>query len=253
MIKVLIIDKDLKTRSCLSKKLALFEGVTVVAQASTIQKGISAIEETDPDLVFLEVEMPEKNGFQILKKIPEINFEIVFMCKVADHAIEAIRHNALDYVVKPPQMEDIEEILKRYHERLELKRIHQRRTIKEKIHSLYDPSKKILLPTPKGYKLMNVDDIVYCESSGRYTIVRPYGEKSITIAQNLGSFEDGVSMHGFIRIHDSFMINIQYLDSYNRDAQKYGEVHLTDGTKLKVSRTRRSELLSVLKGFKISA
>lgn len=253
MIKVVIIDKDLKTRSCLTKKLALFEGVTVVAEASTIQKGIKAIQETEPNLVFLEVEMPEKNGFQMLKKISEINFETVFMCKVIDHAIEAIRHNALDYVVKPPQLTDIEQILSRYHERMEQKRGQQRRSIKDKIHSLYDPSKKILLPTPKGYKLMNIDDIVYCESSGRYTIVRPYGEKSITIAQNLGSFEDGVSMHGFIRVHDSYMINIQYLDSYNRDAQKYGEVYLTDGTKLKVSRSRRSELLNLLKSFKISA
>ena len=157
----------------------------------------------------------------------------------------------MDYLLKPIQIDELKSAIDRYECKVEKDNLSKRKSLKEKIHSLYDPSKKILLTMPKGYKLINVDDIVYCESSGRYTIVRPYKESSIIIAQNLGSFESGVSKHGFIRIHDSYMINIQYLDAYNRDAQKYGEVHLKDGTKLKVSRTRRSELLNVLKSYKV--
>jgi two-component system LytT family response regulator len=247
MVRVVLIDKHLTSRKCLLKKLALFEEIEVVGEASSAQQGIELIHKTTPNLVFIGVEAPDRDEFQMLKKLSEIDFEIIFMSSDASYALEAIKNKALDYLLKPIHSDALEQAIESYKEKTENQQLSKVRQVKQKMNSLYDhPSKKILLAIPKGYKMMNVDDIIYCKSSGRYIIIYPYGETPIVITQSLRSFENKFSMYGYIRIHDSYIINIQYLDTY-----KNGEVHLIDGTKLKVSRTRRSELLAILKGFKL--
>lgn len=254
MIKVIIIDRSLKFRKMLSEKLFLFNGIQIIAEANSSRLGMELIRETTPDIVFLDADLPERRSFRMLKKLTDIKFETIFMSETSEHAMEAIKNNALDYLLKPIQVEMLKKAINAYKVKTNNEYLIRIQNVKQKISSSYDhPTKKILLAIPHGYKMMNVEDIMYCKSSGRYTIVRPYGEKSIVIGENLGSFESKFSTYGFVRIHNSYVINIHYLDTYNRDAQKNGEVHLIDGTKLKVSRTKRSEFLRVLKGYKLMA
>ena len=160
-------------------------------------EGIDLTNKIQPNLVFIDMETSRKNGFRMLKKFSEINFKIVFVSKVAEHALEAIKDNALDYLLKLIKENDLRDTLKRYQERVAKENLIRSSSIKNKAHLAQTTSKKILLAVHKGYKLMNVNDIMYCESSGRYTVV-----------------------------------------------------YLIDGTKLKVSRTRRTKLLNILKSYK---
>lgn len=248
MIKTLLIDNQLQQRKSLLKLLATFEEIEVIAEASSAEQGEELIKKLKPDLVFLDIDVPTTTCLNMLQKFEVIDFEVIFLATYPKYAIEAIKKGALDYLLKPIDEDELSSAINRYKEKVENRR---ERALDKKGFAL--TSKKMLLSLPKGYKLVNISDIVYCESSGRYTIFHPYNESMIVVAKNLGSFYEGLVEQGFVRIHDSYLINMLYFDTYNRESAKYGEVSLVNGVKLKVSRARKSKLLTVLKEYKIKS
>jgi two-component system LytT family response regulator len=246
MIKTIVVDDQIQSRKYLIKLLNTISEIEVIAEAGSADQGIDLIKKLAPELVFLDVEMPGKTGIEMLQEMTIIDFEVIFATGYSDYAISAIKNNALDYLLKPVQLDELKEAIQKFKERKEEGSYLSNISLLEN-----SSSKNILLSLSKGYKLVSINNIVYCESSGRYTIFHFHKTNSITVAQNLGSFESHLTENGFVRIHDSYMINLLYFDIYNREREKHGEVCLITGDRIKVSRTRKSVLLSTLKKFKI--
>ena len=247
MIKTIVIDDQLQPRRFLLRQLATIKEVEVIAEAGSAEQGEELIKKLRPDLVFLDVEMPSTTGFEMLRHFTAIDFEIIFISCYPKYAIEAIKEGALDYLLKPIKYDELNGAIIRCKEKIDVRK----RDVNDIKVRDADSSRKLLLPLPKGYKLISIFDIVYCESSGRYTIFHPYNDNFIVVAKNLGSFHESLVAQGFVRIHDSYMINMHYFDSYSREREKYGEVVLITGVKLKVSRTRKTTLLKELRQYKI--
>lgn len=242
-IPAVIID-DETTNIQLLKKMLEYKcpEVQVIATESDAQKAISILEQLKPKLVFLDVEMPHLNGFDVLKKLEVIDFEVIFVTAYSQYAIQAFEHHATGYITKPVNAEKLIAAVQSAIKRIENK------TVNETLFSLLEQNTKssytdkIPLSTSSGLIFVKLKDIIYCESSGNYThFYLNDGQKKI-VCRQLGEYENLLPDTGFIRIHDKYIINLDYIKEYKKGSG--GEVLLENGTELPVSSRRKEGFLS---------
>ena len=244
MIKTIIIDDEPSSRKTLSLMLERCkEVVDLVDMCSTPLAGIESIALHQPDLVFLDIEMPVMNGFEMLKKIGTINFEVIFTTAYDQYAINAIRFSALDYLLKPISREDLEGAIEKCS-----KAISQKKS-QEKYEVLFNNMNKknvldntIALSSLDGISIVKLSNIVRLEAQGRYTKIYFADKETILMSKTLKDFEEMLPDSDFFRIHDAQMINLSYLKKYIRS----GTVILTDDTEHGVSRTRKDEFVKLI-------
>lgn len=243
-MRAIIIDDEQHCREGLSIMLKKYcEGVEVVAGCSNGPAGIEAIETFHPELVFLDIEMPGMNGFEMLQQCMAINFKIIFTTAYNEYAIQAIRHSALDYLLKPVNKTELVQAV----ERAKQSMIPEPSAGVDKLLSLLSGQKnkgKIALPTLEGLLMVEVNDIIYCESESAYTKFYLANKKCITVSKVLKDAEALLEGKGFFRAHNSYLINMQYVERYIRG--NGGEVIMTDGKNIPVSRTKRQDFLNRL-------
>lgn len=247
MIKAVIIDDEPQARVVLKTLLQEYsKEVEIVGEAASAKAGMKLIEENKVDLVFLDIEMPKMDGFGMLREFKTIDFDIVFTTAYSNYAINAIKFSALDYLLKPIDIDELKIAIERCKEK-----ITEKKPQKEAIYFLPDDftnlqnqNSKIALPTPKGFRIIQISELFYCEAARNYTTFMLADNTQIIVGRNLKYFYEKLTPFGFFRIHESFLINLSHLEKYVKG--RGGQVVLSNGVELDVARNRKSDLLKLL-------
>ncbi len=246
MIKAIIIDDEKNALEVLEMQLNRFcKDVTIVAACDGGIKGIAAIKKYDPDLVFLDIEMPHKNGFDVLNETREMNYDVIFTTAYDQFAIKAFKFSALDYLLKPVDILELQDAVEK------VKNKKESGGLDEKIKTLFQqlqPQKltdKIALPVGDAMQFMQPDEIIRCESDSNYTHIFLANGKKITMAKTLKEVEENINGSPFFRIHQSHLINMNHISKYIKGDGAY--VVMNDGTQISISRNKKEAFLETFR------
>ncbi|WP_209405081.1 LytTR family DNA-binding domain-containing protein [Pseudozobellia sp. WGM2] len=238
-LKAILVEDEVNSREILRNYLTKYcPNVELLGEADSIQKGLELIEKHQLDLVFLDVEMPFGNAFDLLDKVPDRTFETVFVTAYDHYAKDALNHHAAYYLTKPINIDEL------------IKAVEYVVEVKEKENDLEDTvlrpkfksvNGKITIPQQDGFQVLNVADILYCKADDNYTEI--YLEnKKILVSKTLKYFEEALSTYTFARIHKSYLVNVNEVVKYRRG--KGGSVVVSNGKELLVSASKKKELLA---------
>ncbi|RAI99460.1 LytTR family two component transcriptional regulator [Chitinophaga skermanii] len=245
-IKTIIVDDE---QNCIDALQAMLEkkcpGIQVVATANSVEQAKLLVDQFQPALVFLDVEMPHHNGFELLKLFDKVSFDVIFTTAYEQYALKAIKFNALDYLLKPFSVADLQAAIQKYRDKKAAAKSNDGmaplEVFLQNMKTLQQSNKKIALPTLNGLVFMPVQNIVRCESTGNYTKIFFTDKKQLLVSKPLKEFEELLSDIDFFRVHNSHLINLQQMDSYIQG--EGGFALMTDGTQVEVSRRRKAEFL----------
>lgn len=243
MLHAVLVDDDDRNLNALAEKLTRHcPQVVVAARCNSAASGIEAIDGLQPDLVFLDIEMPLMNGFLMLQQLHYKNFELIFVTAYDHYAIKAIRYSALDYLVKPVEIEELKAAVARADQkRQQAKSNPQIELLLE--HLQQKTRQRIAIPTAEGLQFLVMEDILYLEASTNYTNIFLEGHK-YTVSRTLKDFEDLLPATVFVRIHHSYIVNKHCVEKYIRG--EGGQVVLRNGVTLEVSKRRKAEFLQAI-------
>ncbi|WP_420602771.1 LytR/AlgR family response regulator transcription factor [Flagellimonas sp.] len=241
-LRAIIVEDEANSREILRNYLAKYcNGVKLLGEASNITEGLELVQKQQPDLVFLDVEMPFGNAFDLLDKVPDRTFETVFVTAYNQYAMDALNNHAAYYLMKPINIDEL------------IKAVDYVKEIKEKENALegqvleaktIKTEGKITLPQQDGFQVLDVSDIYFCKADDNYTEI--YLEnKRIVVSKTLKYFEDALSNYAFARIHKSYLVNVGEVVKYKKG--KGGSVVLSNGKELSVSASKKATLLSYFK------
>lgn len=246
MLTVILVDDEESNVSSLKEKIARHcTGLNIVALCYSAADAIKAIDSLQPDVVFLDIEMPVMNGFLLLQNLKFKNFELIFTTAYDHYAIKAIRYSALDYLVKPIEIEELKTAVARAAEkRSNITSGRQLEILLENLPSGKNSFQKIAIPTTDGLQFIKINDILYLEANTNYTHVILADSKKFVVCQTLKYFEDMLPTDTFIRIHNSYIINKNFAEKYIRG--EGGQVVLTNGIALDVSKRKKTDFLKAI-------
>jgi len=209
------------------------------------EDGLSGIKKINPSLVFLDVQMPQMSGFDLLQKLSPINFEVIFVSAHNQYAIKAIKFSALDYLLKPVDAEDLVSAVKRVKQRQDQSiNSFQYQSVLNNIQLKSGKVEKLAVPTLQGIDFFNTQDILYCKAEGSYTRIVLRNNQQALVSKNLKDFESLLAESGFFRVHHSYIINLSHVEKYVKGDGGY--VILTDNHHVDVSRRKKEEFLEFL-------
>jgi two-component system, LytTR family, response regulator len=246
-IRAIVIDDEKRSRDTLSGLLMKYcqEDVDLVAEADGYVTGLVAIRHHKPDVVFLDIQMPDGSGFKLLEDLEEISFEVVFTTAYDQYAIKAIRYSALDYLLKPIVPAELRNAVAKVKQKKSDGTINKHiRVLLENIKDKNSVSKRIILSTSEGMHVIDIRDIIRCESDDYYTRFFIKERKPIMVSKTLKENEELLSEFGFIRPHKSHLVNVRYIKSYIKVDGGY--ILLQDGTTVPVSRRKKEKILEEL-------
>ena len=245
MIKTIIIEDELQSSQLLEMMLKGFsDTIEITDVCNTPARGIDSIQKHSPDLVFLDIEMPRMNGFEMLKKIGAIDFNIIFTTAYNKYAINAIKLSALDYLLKPIDKNELSVAIKKCVQNMEQKDMGYKMDLLLKNISKQNALDKTLtLTSTEGVRFIRMKDIIRLEAHGRYTKFYLITKEDILASRTLGDFEETLSENEFFRIHETHIINLLYIDRFHK-GNNY--VLLTDKTELPLARRRKEEFLKII-------
>lgn len=244
MIKAVIIDDEAPARQSLETLLRndFLHKVTIVASCESVDSGVAAIREHQPDIVFLDIQMPEKNGFELFKIITNPEFEVIFTTAYDQYAIKAIRCSALDYLEKPINPIELSGAIKKFHQKHGQFGIQKRLALLlENINLSNEKIQKIAIPTQNGYEFVHANQILYCKADGSYCEIVKIDNSIIVTSQNLKNIEESLPDKMFIKIHKSYIANLNYVQSYNK---KDTTIVLNNGETLDVASRRKNQIVN---------
>jgi two-component system LytT family response regulator len=242
MIKALIIDDEVKARNVLKHYLENFTPqISEIRQADSVDAALSILEVYQPGIVFLDVEMPMKNGFQFLTEVEEPSFDIIFTTAYNQYAIQAIRFSALDYLLKPVDPDELQAAVQRHLEKRESKQQQNvlYNNLVENINKKEVKDFKIAVPSAEGFYFFMIDDIIRLEADSSYTHIHLVNKRPFIASKTLKHFEDMLEEFSFIRTHKSHLINPRHVTRISSDNEF---VLLTDGSQVEVSRRKKEEV-----------
>lgn len=252
MVTALIVDDEEKNREALAKMVDQFcHDVTIVGKAENVADAKSQIDEKNPQLVFLDVEMPGGDGFTLLEDLEDPHFDVIFTTAHAAYAIKAIKFAALDYLLKPINLNELKTAVEKAIENIESrngspnKQFDVLRNNRNK--SDFD-FQKIALPTLDGIDFYDVNDILRCEADRAYCKFYMTSGEKIVVSKSLKEFEDMLVECNFFRVHKSNMVNLNHINKYVKG--KGGYVILSDDSHVDVSVRRKEDLMKVLAKYK---
>ncbi len=245
-MKTIIIDDEAKARKTIMEILKYSdESIEIVAEADGVETGFEAIMTHKPELVLLDINMPDGSGFDLLKKLPTIGFKLIFITAFEQFAIKAFEFSALDYILKPIDPMKLINAVKRASELVESE------NLSLKLNALFSnlnmqdkKNQKIVLHTEKRIHIIETKNIVHCQSDGGYTTFYLIDNKKITVSKNLKTFEELLSTCNFFRAHQSYLINVDYIDYYNKHDGGY--ITMQNGIEIPVAQRKKEQFLSIL-------
>jgi two-component system LytT family response regulator len=243
MIRAIIIDDEAHCIDTLSMLLKEYcPEVQLIERCRSAQKGLEAIEKIKPDLVFLDIEMPAVNGFEMLEQFSEIPFAVVFTTSYDQYAIKAIRFSALDYLLKPIDPNELVSAVKKVQEQRHLPMAEQFQMLLKQVNGKHSGFNKIAVPTSEGFELIPSDQLVYCEANDNYTHLFLKNKTRIIACRTLKEMEEQLQDFPFlIRVHHSYLVNLNEVTKYIRGEGGY--LLMSEGSSVNVSRSRKESLM----------
>lgn len=220
-----------------------FPDIKVIGKFNEPLSAIEFLQKNHFDLIFLDIEMPNMNGFDLLQELQKDDFEVVFITAYDQFAIKAFKYSAFDYLLKPVETEDLNACLAKYKEKtlqLKTRLEHLQKMVKQTGAGI----DKIAVPTSQGLEFIEIKDIIRCESDGNYTRIFFINAPSMLVSRTLKDFDELLESLNFVRVHQSHLINLKYLKKYIKSEGGY--IEMQDGTQITVSRNRKDELLNKL-------
>jgi two-component system LytT family response regulator len=249
-MKAIIVDDEPDGIRTLKKLLELnCPDVEIVATFSSADAAKSKLEELRPDLLFLDVRMPGKSGLDMLAEIGEHKFEVIFVTAHNEYLLQALRFSAVDYLMKPVDEDRLVESVERVKKRVQVETDRtQAEALVHNISKAGSPMEmRLCLPTLKGFTIVKLEEIVYCEAQRSYTIFRLTGNKTIMISKPLFDYEQLLAGTIFLRVHKSFLINLLHIKEYLRG--EGGTVIMSNGMEIEVSRRKKDLFLTKVKEY----
>jgi len=244
MIKAIIIDDEENCRQALNTRLKKHTAdITVKDMAKDIWEGEVMIRKHLPDVIFLDVQMPGGSGFELLEKFPNPSFKVIFVTAYSDFAIKAFKFSALDYLLKPIQPDELVQCIEK------LKQANQTNSAESNVKKInvlkinsqnnFNNIQRLVIPLLNGFEVVNVSDIIYCKSESNYTRFYMLSSHEYFVCKSLKEFEDLLSNLSFFRIHNSYLINLNYVKSFIKG--KDGSVIMSNGHTLTISRHKKND------------
>jgi len=247
VLKTILVEDEETSRETLRNYINKYcENVEIIAECANIKEGKTAIEEMAPDLVFLDVEMPFGNAFDLLEQLEVVNFETVFVTAYSQYALKALNYSASYYILKPIDIDELESSIKKVRENIEMKNegsfTLQTKVLLENFKHSQNKDKKVVLPVLDGFEVVQVNDIIRCVANDNFTDFHLLDGSKKVICRTLKFYDDVLNDSGFIRVHRSHLINAQYVKSYKKG--KGGVVIMSDDSHVDVSASKKQNLLN---------
>jgi len=244
MIRVVLVDDEEYPRLLLKELLEeSFPEIEIIGEADNADDAYVLIEDEEPDLVFLDIAMPEKTGFDLLQMFDHPEFEVIFVTGYDQHALDAFNHFAIGYLLKPIDSSMLSEAVLNAKKRIESKKSNA--NIQELLQHLSNSSRKtnrIGIPTMEGLEFVEMNEIIRCEGDQKYTKVYLTNRTNILSSYNIGEFRRILEHHNFFQCHKSHLVNLNHVRKYNKE----GTLHMSDDSSVPVSKRKKIEFLNQL-------
>lgn len=246
MIKTVIVEDELKSRDMLAAMIRkITPELDIVGLAGNVSEAEKLIRELKPELVFLDISMPDGSGFDLLEKVSGQKFELIFATASDQHAIRAIKFSACDYLLKPIDMDELKlAVEKVVQKKQSVPNMENLQFLIQQLRRADDNFQKITLPTGNAYEIVNVKDIVRCEADGSYTTFYLSDKRKLMISAGLKHYEELLPENDFIRVHHHHLINMQHVLRFLKEDGGYAV--MSDGSKIEISRRKKEAFMEKL-------
>lgn len=244
-VRAVIIEDEPQAREMLTTLLEDYcQEIHIIGSASNVQDGVVAIKKLVPDLVFLDIEMPNEKGLELFKYFDKIDFEVIFTTAYDQYAIDALRLSALDYLLKPIDLKELRTALDNFRGKKQQTYMNQALRYQFASEQQTAPSKRIILPDAEGYVFIEVDDIMYCQAEKSYTAFVMSDGKKQWVSKTIKEYSDLLEGFGFVRVHRSSLINPKFITKLIKT--RPSSVIMKNGETIVISKARREEVLEEL-------
>ena len=241
-----LVEDDVRSANALTSMLNTFSpDIRIEGVAHDLASAESYLSEHTPQLLFLDVELPDGKGFELFDLIPDLDCVVIFVTAFDDYALEAIKCSAVDYLLKPLDVEDLEVAIDRAKKRISEK-AGDAQKIRWVAQAETGPPQRLVVPDETGFRFINVDDIVRCEASGNYTVFHMENGEKILVSRILKEYDELLRSAQFVRVHSAHLVNLKYVDRYVQG--RGGYVVLYNGDHVNVAARRKDEFIQSLKG-----
>ena len=245
-LRAIIVEDEFHSREALKNMLREYcPDLDVVGLAANIDEGLTMLNLAHPELVFLDIEMPNESGFDLLTRAEKLNFEVIFTTAYRHYALKAIKFSAIDYLLKPIDLEELQQavdkvIRKRrdawYNRKIE--------NLLNNIHNENVKQHSITLSTSEGYEFIKVSQIIYCEANGAYTKFCLKDRKPLIVSKHLKEYENLLNDHHFMRVHQSYLVNLSEVEKYIRSDGGY--IVMKNGDRVNISNKKREKFIKTM-------
>jgi two-component system LytT family response regulator len=251
MIKTLIIEDEEKSRDVLLKIIQKnCPELNVIGMASNVSEGVEKIKSLNPELVFLDITMPDGSGFDVLEQVQGYKFDLIFATASNHHAVRAFKYSACDYLLKPIDAEELKTAVSRIMERKnQVPDMQNLNFLIQQLKRADDNYQKITLPTGNAYEIINLKDIIRCEADGSYTNFYLSDKRKLMVSASLKHYEELLPENDFIRVHHHNLINMNHVLRFLKEDGGYAV--MSDGSKIEISRRKKEQFMDRLKNFKL--
>jgi len=247
MLKCILVDDEKKAHETFEKIVEryLSDKIKILHAAYSVKDAVYAIHKFNPDLVFLDIEMPGENGFKLFDYFEKVTFEVVFLTAYRNYAIDAFKFAAFDYLLKPLDYIDLRDVLERFEKKQKENNYNTRvQTLMANLNAGGEIQAKVALPTLTGYIMEKINHIMYCEADENYTKIFTVSGRQLLVSKNIKVVEELLPAENFFRIHKSFLVNLNYIKEYDRSEGH--RITLENGVILDVATRRIDDFVKVL-------
>lgn len=246
MIKTVIIEDEQKSREMLAGIIQKnCPQLQIVGLAKNVNDGVEVIKKENPDLVFLDISMPDGSGFDLLEKVQGQKFELIFATASDQHAIRAIKYSACDYLLKPIDIDELKTAVEKVAQKKNASpNMENLNFLIQQLKKSDDSFQKITLPTGNAYEIVNIKDIIRCEADGSYTTFFLTDKRKLMISAGLKHYEELLPENEFIRVHHHHLINMNHVVRFLKEDGGYAV--MSDGTKIEISRRKKDAFMDKL-------
>jgi two-component system LytT family response regulator len=243
MIRTVLVDDEIDSIRVLERLLETFcPQVSIVGKADGVETALMVIQSSQPDLVILDIEMTQGNAFDLLNQLQPIDFQVIFVTAFDNYAVRAFKYSAVDYLLKPVDIDDLRDALDRVTEKAQEKGVmNKMKVLLDNMGTLNLSQQKMAVPTITGLMFVAIRDIIRFEAKGNYSVIFLHNGDQVTATRNIKEYEDLLPDSIFCRIHNSHIINLQNIQKYNKG--RGGYVIMEDGSSIEVAIRRREEFL----------
>lgn len=246
MLNTILIDDEKHSLESLSIEISRHcPEINIIEICKGARSGLRAIREHNPDLIFLDIDMPVMNGFELLEEVRDATFDVIFATAYDEYAVRAIKVSAMDYLLKPVDSNDLKSAVRKVIDKRKQQDSNARlEVLLTNIRSAHDGFQKLAIPTLGGLDFINTSDIVYCEADGSYTNIHTASGDKYVVSKTMKEIAEMLASPAFFRTHQSYLVNLNHIVKYIKGSG--GQLVLTDGAVAQVARARKEELMGII-------